>query len=404
VIPHRGLPNLKPAFTKEPDPAIVGNNIITGKYPLQGDVNGSIPLAFRAVPGIGKLINSALGQESAPTQIGAAIKIRYTGDDASCKITADTSADTLTSETGTKGSESGDGNFGTSGDIDLTSAATDTVGELVTTINGYDDYECEKLFGEDSVDAADIIDIADGKQGKNTWAIVYFSSAGSGVYLHQWEVDLSTTQRPVYSIQVDNRGDNHLYDGCVTDELSLSAALGAWVEVEATILGFEETGSQTASSLSLEDVDPLKFSAGDFSVGATDFIYVRNHSLNISNNHVTDGYGKGSIWRLYHEKGVFGATGDVQLRLNDDSFSLRSNINTTDTVAIFFDFEGGELATDINEHVFVELPYCSIDEFDWTENGDVLEATVPFAVVKPKGSPYNSPLTISMLTDDSSAY
>lgn len=404
VIPHRGLPSIKPAFTKQPDPAIVGNNIITGKFVLRGDIGGGIPLAFRPVPGIGMLINSLLGQESTPTQIAAAIKIRYTGSEASCKITADTSADTLTSETGDKGSETGDGDFGSSGDIDLTAGATDTVGELVTEIDGYTDYECVKLYGEDAVDAADIIDITSGKQGKNTWAVVTFSSASSGIYLHQWEVDLSTTERPVYSIQIDERGDNHLYDGCVVDQLSLSAALGAFVEAEATILGFEETGSQSTSSLTLEDVDPMKFSAGDFSIGETDFTYVRNHSLDIQNGHNADGYGKGSIYRLYHEKGIFAATGSVQLRLDSDSFGLRTKINSGDTVAIFFDFEGKELADDINEHVYVELPYSSLDDFEWNENGDVLDATIPFAAVKPKASPYNSPLTLSMLTDDSAAF
>jgi len=403
VIPIRGVPSLRGQFETGGDPAITGANMLQGKYALSQNIGGGLPLALRPVPGIGKLFNSLLGQEDTPVQIGAAIKIRYTGSSASCKISANTSADTLTSEIGTLGSESGDSNFGTGGDIDLTAGATDTVGELVTVINGYDDYECEKLFGQNSVDAADIIDITN-KQAKSGWVIVYFSSSTTGIYLHQWEVDLTNTERPVYSIQVDGRQDNYLFDGCVVDQLNLTAALKAFVEAEATILGMDETSGQSASALTLEDVDPLRFHAGSFSVAEVDYTYIRNHSLSIVNNHNAEGYGKGSLARRYHEKGMFGVTGEMQIKLDATSILEYPKIEAGTMVNIFFDYYGQTLATDIVERIWFELPYCILDDFDWRENNGVYDAAIPFTAVDKKGTAYNEPFTVSMLTDDSAAF
>ena len=407
VIPIRGLPGLTSTIEKTADPAIVGSNMITGKYRMSGDVSGPLPLALRAVPGAGKLFNSLLGQESAPTQVAAAIKIRYTGSDASCKISASASGDTLDSDTGTFGSESGDSNFGTGGSIDLTSSATDTVGELVSTINGYSDYDCEKLFGGDAVDAAEILDITS-KQAKSGWVVVYFGSAASGVYLHQWEVVLTNTERPTYSIQGDGLGDDFLWAGCVVDSLSMSGAMKAMIEAEASVLGMTETTSGvTASSVSLEDIDPLTFTDGSVTIGEIEYTYARNFALQFNNNHNADGYGMGSIYRQYQEKGIFAATGNIQVRMDSDAIAEKDNVDSTDLVAIFLQFQGpddDELATDIPALLWVELPYCSIDGFEFPENSGVVDANIPFEAVDKKGSPYNHAVTVSMLSDDSAAY
>lgn len=403
VIPHRDMPGLKVTFDKQGDPAISGENMLLGKYTVAGDTGGGIPLAFRPSAGIGKLLNSLLGQEDTPTQIAAAIRIRYTGSDASCKISANTSSDTLTSETGDKGSESGDASFGTSGDIDLTALSTDTVGELVTVINGYTDYECEKLFGADATDAADIEDITN-KQAKDGWVTVWFTSSSSGAYRHQWVVDLSNTQRPTYSVQVDERQDNFLYTGCVVDSLALNCALRSFVEASVEILGFQETGGQSASSLASASEEPIRFHNGGFSVGPYDFTYIRNHSLTMNNQHRNEGYGQGSIFRQFHEKGTFMATGEVQVRLNSDADAIKDYVNATTLLNIYFYYTGGTITSDISEFVLTELPYCSIDDFDWPTNEGVIDANFPFEVVKGAGTRYNDPLTISFINTDSGAY
>jgi len=403
VVPHRGLPNIRAAIETGEDPAITGENMAIDKYALAGDINAPIDISPRACPGFGMLVNSALGQESAPAQIAAAIRIRYTGSDASCKISANTSTDTLTSETGTKGSETGDANFGAAGDIDLTAAATDTVGELVTVIEAYDDYECEKLFGADATDAADIEDITS-KQAKNGWVTVWFTSAASGVYRHLWEVVLSNTERPAYSIQVDGRQNDYVYDGCVVDRMSLSAAIRGFLEGSVTILGMEEAAAGGASSLEIEDVEAMVFSDAQFSVAASDYTFTRSIALEIMNNSNPDGYGTGSIYRQYHEKGKFAVTGTLQLRLDATSIAEKAKVEPGTMVNIFMTFDGGAFDSDINEMMGVEMPYCLLDDFEWNENGPVIDARVPFTVVKGKNSPYNAAFTVWLLTDDSAAY
>lgn len=405
VVPHRGNPGLRAQYQKDPDPVISGVNMMRQKLVMAGNVQGSIDLSPRCAPGFGKLVNSLLGQEDTPTQVAAAIRIRYTGSDASCKISADTSADTLTAETGTKGSESGDTNFGTAGVIDLTASATDTVSELVAVIAAYTDYECEKLFGADATDTADIEDITS-KQAKDGWVTVWFTSAASGVYRHLWPVILANTERPVYSIQIDGRQDNYLYDGCVANGMNLSAALKGFVEGSCDILGFEQTGSQSASSLDLEEAEPFRFHNAGFSLEDSDYVYTRNISLAFANNHNADGYGTGSIFRQYQEKAMFALTGDIQLRLNSTSIAEASNINTSDLKNIYLTFKGKDDAfgTDLDELMGIEIPYTSLDDFEWVENNGVLDARIPFEAVRGMNSPYNEAVTVWMLTDDSSAF
>lgn len=403
VIPHRGLPNLRPVIDNAPDPAITGENMILDKYAISGDVNSPIDIAPRCCPGIGMLFNAALGQEDTPVQIAAAIRIRYTGSDASCKISASASADTIDSDTGAKGSETADTNFGTGGEIDLTAGATDTIGELVTVIDGYSDYECEKLFGADATDAGDIEDITS-FQAKNGWVTIWFTSAASGIYRHLWEVVLTNTERPVYSIQVDGRENDYVYDGCAVDRLSLSAAFRGFLEGSVQILGMEETAAGSPSALTIENVEALLFSGSKFSIAANDYTFIRSISIDFNNNHNPDGYGTGSIYRLYHEKGIFSGGGTIQIRLDSTSIAEKAKVTAGTMVNIYNMYEGGALDTNINETIGVQLPYCLLDDFEWSENGPVIDARIPYTVVKGKGSPYNAAVTVWMLSDDSGAY
>ena len=405
VIPHRGMPGLRRQIEKGEDPAVTGDNMLLDKIAMAGNVAGPIPLAIRPCGGVGQLLNSLLGQEDAPTQIGAAIRIRYTGTDASCKISANTSSDTLTSETGVKGSEAGDSNFGTDGDIDLTTGIPDTVGELVTVIAAYDDYECEKVFGEDSVDAADIIDITNA-QAKDGWITVWFTSAASGIYRHQWVVSLTATERPGYSIQKDGVGDDYLYAGCVVEDLSVSAALKGLAESDCNILGMTETTSAvTASALTLEDVDPARFSDGDISIAAAAYnTLIRRFNFTMKNNHDAEGYGMGSLDRQIQSKGKFQMTGELAVRMSTVSILEKPKVAAGTLVNVYLSLEGQELATDINELMLFEMPYCNLGDFEPQDNNGVLDARIPFEVVKGKGTRYNDPLTVSILTVDSGAY
>ena len=403
VIPIRGTPGLDKKAERGVDPAIIGSNMDAGEYLLADSVSGGIPLAFRSVAGIGKLLKSLLGTEATPVQVGAQIRIRYTGSAASCKLVSDTTSNTLKSYIGAVGAEVLDTNFGTGGTIDLTAIGNDTVGELVALIDGYADYECEKVFGNDGDSAGDIATIAS-VQGKNKWAYFLFTAAASGVYAHIFKSDLTNTERPTYSVQKDGFQDNFLYAGCAVSSLNLSAALKAMVEADCEILGFSETGGQTASVLTLEDIDPLIFHKGSFSLGAKEYTFIRNHSLAITNNPNAEGYGQGTPSRQYHQKGKFDVTGDCQLRLDSDSFAERAKIFDGALAACSFYYKGKVLAGVIPELMIVELPFCSISNFEFTENNGVFDAKISLKAFKPKGTLYDDPITVTMLNKDSGAY
>jgi len=408
VIPIRDKPDFWEQVEKITDPAITGVNMAIGEYLAAKDLNGGFPLTPRPCGGFGQIINSCLGQELTPTQIGAVMRFRYGGSEASCKVTAVTSADTLTSEVGALGSESGDTNFGTAGVIDLTDGATDTVTELVAVIAALDDYEAELVTGDGDTDAADIVDITSW-QGAGRWVYVFFSSSTSGCYLHQWPVVLTDTARPGYSVQGDGLHENFIGLGVVFDQLSISGALKAMVEADATALGFTWTAGESADTTALETVDPFLFYNGSFSANGVTHAFIRNFSLDIMNNHNSEGYGQStdsdtSLSRQYHDKGEFSVTMQTQLRYSSDAYALYALItaNTQAGVDMYFKTPS-VLSGSVSGLMIIEAPYCNVSDYDPVDNSGALDAQVSLKVVNPPGG-YGSPFRISMITTDSGTY
>jgi len=404
VLPIRAMPGLGEAPEKIEDPVITGNNMTKGEITVAKNVSGDLQLSPRCCGGFGQILNGALGQEDSPTQIAACIRIRYTGAEASCDIAANTSSDELTSDTGAKGSESGDANFGTAGVIDLTDLGTDTVAELVTEIDGYSDYDCEKVFGADATDAADIIDITRA-QGESRWVYVWFSSADSGYYLHKWPAVLTNTLRPAYSIQLDKMHDDRLFDGCSISKLDLSAAVKSIVEATATIVGFvETTDGITASELELEDVDPLIFSQGSLTVGEHEFTDTRKIALSIENALGTEGYGMGSLSRQSHNVPTVGVTGSMSIRYDTDIFGYRTNVFDDSVVGISLYFKANsDFATDIPQLLLIDIPYAQLKRLSEEENNGVMDVGLEILGTNPDGA-YSDPITVYMITDDSGTY
>ncbi|MEA3340113.1 MAG: phage tail tube protein [Chloroflexota bacterium] len=404
VLPIRAMPGLGENPEKIEDPIITGNNMTKGEITVAKNVSGDLQLSPRCCGGFGQILNGALGQESAPTQIAACIRVRYTGSDASCDIAANTSSDQLTSDTGDKGSESGDAAWGTAGVIDLTDLSTDTVGELVTEIDGYSDYDCEKVFGSDSTDAGDIIDITTA-QGKSRWVYIWFSSSDSGYYLHKWPVVLTNTLRPVYSIQLDKMHDDRLFDGCAVSKLDLSAAVKALVEATASIVGFvETTDAITPSDLDLEDVNPLIFSQGSLTIGEHEFTDTRKIALSIENALGTEGYGMGSLSRQSHRVPTVGVSGSMSIRYDSDIFGFRTNVFDDAVVGISLYFKANsDFATDIPQLLLIDIPYAQLKRLSEEDNAGIMDVALEILATNPDGA-YSDPITVYMITDDSGAY
>lgn len=106
---------------------------------------------------------------------GGALRIKYTGAEASCLLLADGTGQTLTSKIGDAGSESEDPNFGAAGVLDLTAAANDTLLELKDVIDGYADYSAEIFYGDDDIDTGGILDAE--AQAKDLWGYILFAIA-----------------------------------------------------------------------------------------------------------------------------------------------------------------------------------------------------------------------------------
>lgn len=407
AIPIMGIPSLDKKFEKEIDPVIIGSNMDSGEYLIADSVDGDIPISLRATAGAGMVVKSLMGIEETPVEVGACIRLMYTGSEDSNKIVPSANGDTLTSSIGDKGSESVDASFGTAGVIDLTDPATDTVSELVAVIEAYSDYSCEKLFGENFVDTADILEFttpANSRQGASRWVYIYFGSITSGVYKHEFTPDLGDDEKPTYSVQYDGRQDNMLYDGVVVDTMSFTAALKSMVESTMTILGLSESIGESASSVELEDIDPLIFHKGSFYLGENLYTFIRNHNLEITNNNNAEGYGQGSPSRLFQQKGKFEVSGDMQVRLDATSYAERAKVETGTLTGISFVYTGKEIVTDIKEMILVELPYCALSNFEFPENSGVFDAKINFKAFNPKGTEYSDPITITFFTTDSGAY
>lgn len=405
VIPISGMPGLRKTAEKTVDPVIAGRNMDVGEFSTAYPVSGAIPLAPRPAAGLGMLFSAWLGeQQASPAQVDACIRIRYTGTEASAKISADTTADTLTSAVGDKGSESGDANFGTSGSIDLTAIATDTVGELVTEINGYADYECEKVFGDDAVDAGEIIDITQA-QGKEKWVYIWFSSASSGIYRHVWEVVLSNTERPTFSTQLDGLHDNYLYTGVIVNELSMDGALRGLISGEAQCLGLsEQTGQSAYSGSALEDVDAYLFQQGGFSLAEKDYSFLRSVNMTGANNSTEDGYGQGSLERQYHEKGKFDLTGSFQLRYSTDIYAHRADVFNDVKVALSLHFKTiANLATGIPGLLLLEMPNIQLSTYEETDRDGKIDASINWRAFNPDGA-YDPAFRITMLSTRSTVH
>ncbi len=404
VVPIRAKPDLDRKPEMQDDPAIVGANMAVAEYLVADSVEGAIPLAFRPCTAIGMILKSLLGTETS-TQVAACIRVRYTGAQPSCKLIADTAGNTLVSKIGVLGAEANDPAFGVAGSIDLTNIATDTVGELVAVIEAYANYEAQKIFGADAVAAGEILNATVSADGR--WAYLWFGGAATGVYAHKFTSDLTATERKTYSLQKDGFQDNYLYDGWVCDKLSISAAMKGIVEADADGLGMKETAGQVASVLTMPDVDPLIFWNGSFSLGVKDYPVIRNLSLEVGNNHNREGYGQGVVGRQYQEKGNFDVTGNCQLKLDSVNILNRPGLFTGAQFGISGYFKGKLITTaaiNIPELVLFEIPYCRLSNWEWPENSGLIDAGMPFKAFKPKGTIYNDPFTLTILTTDAAVY
>lgn len=406
VLPISDIGDLDRIPTKETDPVISGSGMKTGDYVAFADVGGSLPLSPRACAGWAHVLKGALGTEGTPAAVAAVIRIKYTGASASCKLTTDLGAKTINSKIGALGAESNDAAFGTAGTITLTNIAFDTPTELVAAIEAYADYECTLVTGTGSNTIASVI--AGTFQAKGKYVFLILTSASATAYAHRFTPNLTVdSERPTYSIQSDGLGDNFLHDGCVFDELSMSASLKGALEATVKVLGMHETIGQVASALTLEDRNVFIFGYGLTAIGSQIYNYARKVSLKTTAGHNADGYGQAALDRAYHQKGNFAVTGDMTLRLDSTSYAERAKLAAGTELGIVLVFFGAEQQTinaGVAELMIIEIPYAKIQKFKPVKNGEILDAEIAWEGFYPPGTLYENPMTVTLITDDAAAY
>jgi hypothetical protein len=392
------------------DPDKKSDEVITGrgavkKYYIHGvDVSASISAHLEACKAIGMGFTSLMGQDlTTPSQVGGAAVITYTGASDSCKVVVSDTGQTISTLIGDLGDEVADTNFDTDGEIDLTASATDTLSELVSVIDGFTGYKCEKLFGPDSCSTTSPLAITSA-QASGRSVVIYFTSAASGVYLHRFTPVLTNTERPGYSFQFDNTGTAYdVIDGGVVDTASISAELKSTASVTMNVKGLEVTNAESASSVALSSSHPLKFSDSAFFLNGSEMTYVRSFSTDISNNHNADeGHGTGSLYKQDHAKGEFAVTGSLTVRTDSTSETERAKRLNDTTSSLLVKLEGQDIVTSIPEMVIVRLAAMQVMNASKSEGGISIDTSFDYNVIDENS--YDDMITIDMLTTDDADY
>ena len=406
VLPVTDHPGFTQRITRVPDPVIAGARMKARSYPVKKDVAGPFPLSPRVGGGWGMPLKSLFGTESAPAQIGAVIKVRYTGASASCKLIADTAANTLVSKVGVLGAEANDAGFGVAGSIDLTAVPTDTVTEIVALIEGYADYECRLVTGDGAVISADIVTLT--TQAKGKWTYLFFTRATGGAYLRTFTSDLTSTEHGVYSVEGEGYTDNLSYTAVQFTNMKLSAAKAAMVTATMDAIGFVEAPGAGASGLTIANLDPglpLIFGDGTTCLAAHDYPEISSLDLAIDDGHNKETFGQGSLGRIYQQKGELVITGTLQLQLNASSYLLRANLGLNTLVGLTFTFKGGLIGGLMYEMIIAEIPYCQImDPYDFVNDGGAFAAKVNVEAYNPQGTKWDVPIKFHMISADAAAF
>lgn len=408
ALPIRDIGSLDRDINKIEDPIIAGQGMASGEFAVSADVKGSIPLTPRAGAGFGSVLKGVFGTEGTPAEIVAVVKLRYVGASASSKIVTETTGKTITAKKGALGGETDDTDFGTAGVITLSAAGNDTPTELVAMINAYTGkYEAELVTGSG---ASTIVSVVAGTfQGKGKWVYLFLTGT-SGAYAHKFTLDLTAgSELPTWSIQRDGYQDNYLYDGCVVNTLSMSAALKGAVEADCDIIGMKETIGQGASAVVQTANKPFIFGGGQTSIQGVDYDYCRKFSIKIDRGGNAEGYGQASLDRAYHQKGVAKVEASASLRLDAVSILERPKVEAGLAAPFQLVMLGAEAkkvgTSSVNEMLIISLAASEVSSFKPAANGDQIDADIGFKAYNPAAATdYDAPVTAWLISADSAAY
>lgn len=389
--------------TKNPKDIITGRNTTRGFDIDAIEYKSELSTNFAANQSIGMLLHSLMGVREQRVQVSCGMTLNYTGSSPSCKIVTSQSGKTIAAYSGELGSEVLDEDFGTAGVLDLTDQ---TLGTLVSTINGYAEYEAHILYGGATSPCDSPLDVV-ATQAKNRQALIHFTSIDSGIYLDVFKPNFTNSELPTFSVQMDGVGDNQLGSGAVVDSASISGDLKAKIKATWSLLLTKVIGSQSATTLPLTpaDLDSLKFSEGQTFIGGKKYCYTKNVSVSVSNNHASDeGYCQGSLSKAKHVRGEFGVTGSVTVTATDKEGAVSTETerikNLSNAISsLLLVFSGRQLAADVKSIMVVDLPSIQYTEESKSAGDQAIDQSFSFTAIDTEG--YNDFFQIHMLSTES---
>lgn len=271
-------------------------------------------------------------------------------------------------------------------------------------VDAYANYTAKKVFGGSTSSSTGIVAIATA-QGKNKSVFVFFKSAASGAYAHFLPVQLTDTERKTYGLQVEGIQTRHRYYGVSVGGLNVSAALKGFAEGDVELLGFTEGSTQPAATTTLlGSAWPLVFSEGQMDLDGSTWTYVRNMNLQLSNNPNADGYGQGSIYRQYHQKGKFTFAADAQFRMDANIDAYRAKQFDGSEVGFSAYYKGNTIGASVPEAMLWDAPFCAVSNYEPVENGEVLDSKLQLKALNPSGTTYQDPVRCVLITTDTGRY
>lgn len=374
-VPITDLAVIGEEVSKSDSGIIIGRN---SNSPLSLDsvaLSASLPTQLMGNKSTVLLLESLFGVAADSIQIGAAMQILYKGASASCKLVID--ASTIKSYIGTKGAETLDNTFGSSGTLTLSG----TVASVMAAINGYDDYEAALLTG-DSTAAATAAAITGTHQAKGHCVPIFIGSSTSGIYVTAFRPNYTEGENSTVSLQTEGTGKTEMAVGGAVDSVAISASLKSKVTAQWELKLTKwntATLSETILKLDENDLDPMKFQGGKTIIGGKVYDYIKSVSVNLSNNIADDeGWSQGSLYKGKHFRGTFAVGGSISMTVDSDAETQRAKVASDDEVAIQLVYAGRDIGAGCKTMSIIDMPTCQYSGFSKSAGSSAVEMSLEF--------------------------
>lgn len=398
------------------DAALVGQLYTTDMIKVADGAAGSFEAAMHPDT-IGIVLHGVLGGESAVTDPKQAyLIISYTGTSDYARLTKSTN--TLTAELSSDGtSYSGDSNFGTSGDLDLSAAGNDTLTELQAVIAGYTGWDAV-LCGDGSTASTDVPDFsatllrsADEIVGAFLFAPT--NTSATGAKTHTIYPAAATATLPSYSVTVNRTlGTNKSvgFVGTKFNSVTMTNAAKDLCKISIAATCKEEQEDKTDISLTVPDVQAyttpkMKIVMVESDGSLTEFTEARDFSLTINANiDATNVIGSYNIVEQIRQN----ATMEISMTANTSSttYAPRSNFTAGTHVGLFIFWQGNEETSDGDDYsVMCRIPDIQLTDYNSPlSTPDRLTLSITGTIVKPKNTVYTNHIQFFVVDSDTTTY